>query len=301
MSRPPASRTPPTRALCSAELPDDRAARRGAIIAACAAQRLQVAEQAPQLLDTSRRLPDVAVDQGVHVVAAAFGICSKTDQATNLSLSQIQPATIQDESKLIGMLRRVLPIVALRARRRGQKADALVVADRFDRNVETSRQLTNLKAHVQLFACVLDPEVTTGFSIQPREARLNETRLTMNEPVGSLTILRDACRQHVREAREHERAGRIDAAWAHLEAAHILGQRATRLHVASHWAMLTLAWRTRDRRELIGQIARLAGAAGVTWIWVPVGNSGRANVSAFARAPIPEDLANFLLEEKSRQ
>lgn len=37
-----------------------------------------------------------------------------------------------------------------------------------------------------------------------------------------------------RAAQAHERDGCIDAAWACLEAAHIVGQRETKLHVGVH-------------------------------------------------------------------
>jgi hypothetical protein len=97
-------------------------------------------------------------------------------------------------------------------------------------------------------------------------------------------------RQFLIAAKTHERAGRVDAAWACLEAAHIVGQRSTRLHVGSHIAMLGLAWRTRSARELIGQTARIVAAALATWIWVPTGNTGRAHLSATARSPLPRDL-----------
>jgi len=91
-------------------------------------------------------------------------------------------------------------------------------------------------------------------------------------------------------AREHERAGRTDAAWACLEAAHIVCQRATRWHVAAHVAMFGLAWRTREVAELLGQSVRVVAAALFTWVWVPRGNSGRADVSAVRIAPVPRDL-----------
>jgi hypothetical protein len=103
----------------------------------------------------------------------------------------------------------------------------------------------------------------------------------------------DAIDDYRRQAREHERERRIDAAWACLEAAHIIGQRSTVHHIASHAAMLGLAWRTRDTRECFGQVARMFAAALITWIWVPVGNSGRANVSAVVPSPVPEDLAEL--------
>ena len=96
------------------------------------------------------------------------------------------------------------------------------------------------------------------------------------------------------DARKHEREGRIDAAWACFEAAHIVGQRSTLHHLVTHAAMLGLAWRTRDVREFIGQLGRLVAATVITWIWVPAGNSGRANVSALASSPLPEDIAELL-------
>lgn len=95
-------------------------------------------------------------------------------------------------------------------------------------------------------------------------------------------------------ARQHEREGRTDAAWACLEAAHILGQRLTGLHTITHVRMLGLAWRTRDLRELAGQTLRLFASVLVTWAWVPIGNSGRSNVSALAPAPVPRDLQELL-------
>lgn len=99
------------------------------------------------------------------------------------------------------------------------------------------------------------------------------------------------CEFYLRSALVHERDGHLDAAWACLEAAHIVGQRETRLHVTAHAAMLALAWRTRNRRELLGQILRLLAAALATWLWIPTGNTGRSHVSAFKRLPLPVDLA----------
>jgi hypothetical protein len=98
------------------------------------------------------------------------------------------------------------------------------------------------------------------------------------------------------DARSHERAANLDAAWAHLESAHVLGQRSTRLHVRCHWEMLGLARRTRDRSEVIGQVIRLLAAGLFTRIWVPAGNPGRTHFSAFATQPIPRDLHQTLRE-----
>lgn len=97
-------------------------------------------------------------------------------------------------------------------------------------------------------------------------------------------------RAYCTAAREHERFGRIDAAWACLEAGHIVGQHAPRLHSRSHLLMLGLAWRTRDAREVMGQAMRWAASLLITRLWVPEGNTGRSHVSAFQRMPIPRDL-----------
>ncbi|MGB5104638.1 MAG: DUF3703 domain-containing protein, partial [Steroidobacteraceae bacterium] len=80
----------------------------------------------------------------------------------------------------------------------------------------------------------------------------------------------------------------------HLERAHILGQRSTRLHVRSHVGMLGVGWRRRDAREVSGQLARIVAAALFSRLWVPVGNTGGANVSAMRSMPVPADLRAIL-------
>lgn len=83
-------------------------------------------------------------------------------------------------------------------------------------------------------------------------------------------------------------------AFRRYERAHILGQRRTGLHVRAHVAMLRVAWRKGDMKELIGQVTRIAAAALFSRVWVPEGNTGGANVSALKPMPIPEDLRRFL-------
>lgn len=95
-------------------------------------------------------------------------------------------------------------------------------------------------------------------------------------------------------AAEAEASGELRAAFEHLERAHILGQRSTRTHVRAHWRMLQLAIRVHDRREVAGQVIRVIAALLFTRIWVPVGNTGRANVRATRPMEIPEDLRRVL-------
>jgi hypothetical protein len=88
--------------------------------------------------------------------------------------------------------------------------------------------------------------------------------------------------------------GDLERAFAHLERAHILGQRHTLPHLRAHWAMLSLGWRRRDARELLGQLPRLLAAAVFSRIWVPIGNTGGANVPAMKQMPVPPDLQALL-------
>jgi len=89
-------------------------------------------------------------------------------------------------------------------------------------------------------------------------------------------------------------AGDLDAAFAHLERAHILGQRSTWRHVRSHLGMWRIGWRRRDARELFGQATRIVAATLFSRIWVPVGNTGGADVSAMRPMPVPEELRRLL-------
>jgi hypothetical protein len=92
--------------------------------------------------------------------------------------------------------------------------------------------------------------------------------------------------------------GELDRAFAHLERAHILSQRLTIMHVRTHLAMLTIGWKRRDAREVVGQLSRAVAAALFSRIWIPLGNTGGANVSAFKPMVVPEDL-RALLESES--
>lgn len=86
-----------------------------------------------------------------------------------------------------------------------------------------------------------------------------------------------------------------DAAWRHLERAHIIAQPSFWLHLSSHMDMLKFAWFRRDIRELSGQLFRIALVPlGALTGRLPAGNTGRARVSAFAPMPMPEDMQPLL-------
>jgi hypothetical protein len=80
-----------------------------------------------------------------------------------------------------------------------------------------------------------------------------------------------------------------------LATAHILSQPWAWPHVRVHLAMLGLALRTRDGREVRGQLVRavVAGPGSLTGRY-PVGNTGRSDVSATAPMPVAPDLAALL-------
>ena len=84
-----------------------------------------------------------------------------------------------------------------------------------------------------------------------------------------------------------------------LERAHVLGQRDFALHWRVHVMMLRAAVNLADVREARGQLLRLAlTPIGHLLNRLPEGNTGRANVSAFATMPVPPELQH-LLEDKS--
>jgi len=107
--------------------------------------------------------------------------------------------------------------------------------------------------------------------------------------------------QHINDLLDEAAALRsrrdIDAAWRLLEDAHVLSQPWVQPHLRVHVAMLLLGWSQRNRAEVVGQLGRLVVAGpGTVFGRYPVGNTGRADVSAFEPMPIRDDLG-LLLEQ----
>ncbi len=87
--------------------------------------------------------------------------------------------------------------------------------------------------------------------------------------------------------------------FAALERAHVLGQRAFVPHLRVHLQMLRAGWSTGDRREVSGQLLRIALVPiGHLVGGLPVGNTGGANVSAFRPMPVPPDLQGLLEDDE---
>jgi hypothetical protein len=101
----------------------------------------------------------------------------------------------------------------------------------------------------------------------------------------------DAAMRAARDARD---GGALDVAFAHYERAHIVAQRHPWRHACAHVGMLAIGFARRDAREIVGQLFRIPAALTKSRLWVPRGNTGGANVSAFAPMPVPADLAPLL-------
>jgi hypothetical protein len=106
--------------------------------------------------------------------------------------------------------------------------------------------------------------------------------------------LRQAIENELRLGRHLLGRDAVAAAFRHFERAHVLSQRRTWDHLRSHAWMWRAGWRRRDAREIAGQTLRLIAALLFSRIWVPEGNTGGADVSAFRPMPVPEDLAAIL-------
>lgn len=86
-----------------------------------------------------------------------------------------------------------------------------------------------------------------------------------------------------------------EAKWLTLEAAHVVGQSRFTPHWRTHVAMLQLALATKNGPEFAGQLLRLALVPlGHLLKRLPLGNPGRANVSAFEPMPVRADIAELI-------
>ncbi|HEX8055241.1 MAG TPA: DUF3703 domain-containing protein [Novosphingobium sp.] len=109
------------------------------------------------------------------------------------------------------------------------------------------------------------------------------------------TLRRRLLGQELARHRLATRQGDAAASWHALERAHILAQPALGDHLRVHLAMLAHAVRTRDPGEAVGQVLRvLLAPIGALTGHLPIGNTGRSNVSAFTPMRVPADLADAL-------
>lgn len=110
--------------------------------------------------------------------------------------------------------------------------------------------------------------------------------------------LRAAIDESFLKARQALGAKSPQRAYPWLERAHILAQRMPVLHAYSHWLMFLAGWEERDYREMLGQAARIPAALLFSKMWVPLGNTGRARVSAFQPMPLSDELKQLLRDSQ---
>lgn len=92
----------------------------------------------------------------------------------------------------------------------------------------------------------------------------------------------------------------FQVSWQYLERAHILGQPYPCAHTFVHLKMLQFGIRTRNIKEVIGQVPRLLVGGVKSFVGkIPVGNTGGADVTPFKPMQIPHDLQQLIQHAKS--
>ncbi len=118
---------------------------------------------------------------------------------------------------------------------------------------------------------------------------------TLTEPTSQTAFDASVHAELIRRAKAARTATLHEQAWLALEAAHVVGQRRLKPHLETHALMLGLAVRTNDWAEVAGQVFRLALVPlGHLAGRLPLGNPGRANVSAFTPLPIRPELVALI-------
>ena len=83
-------------------------------------------------------------------------------------------------------------------------------------------------------------------------------------------------------------------AFYHLERAHVVGQQSPRHHTHVHWHMLMWGVRTRNLKEIFGQLIRIpTGFIGSILGIVPTGNTGGSNINLFQKLEISDELRSI--------
>lgn len=114
-------------------------------------------------------------------------------------------------------------------------------------------------------------------------------------------MLRLYYEQELKLYQAYEQKQQLVNAWHHLERAHILGQPYPIEHSAVHGKMLAFGIKTRNVKEVVGQLPRLLVGGIKSWAGtIPVGNTGGANVVAWKPMPIPKDLQEIIQQANSK-
>ena len=113
------------------------------------------------------------------------------------------------------------------------------------------------------------------------------------------TALKPYFQKELTEAENTFTKRHFQQSWRHLERAHILGQPYPIAHSFVHWKMLEFGIKTKNTKEIIGQIPRLLVGGVKSFVGnIPLGNTGRANVPPLQPIEIPKDLL-FIIQTHS--
>jgi hypothetical protein len=102
--------------------------------------------------------------------------------------------------------------------------------------------------------------------------------------------------------REKMSSGYFKEAWRYLERAHILGQPYPYQHSEVHWMMLKFGIEIKSTKEIFGQIPRLFVGGVKSFVsFVPVGNTGGADVHPLKSMPIEKDIQAIIEKAKMEE
>ena len=105
------------------------------------------------------------------------------------------------------------------------------------------------------------------------------------------SALKPFYQEEVQDAAAAFAQNNLQQSWQHLERAHILGQPYPYEHSLVHWKMLQFGIKTKNTKEIIGQLPRLLVGGVKSFVGkIPVGNTGGANVPPLQPMQIPNDL-----------
>ncbi|KGL58697.1 DUF3703 domain-containing protein [Polaribacter sp. Hel1_85] len=109
-------------------------------------------------------------------------------------------------------------------------------------------------------------------------------------------LLRSEYHKHLELGKKLMKIKDYKTAFYHFENAHILGQKHLWKHTVSHYWMLILGIKTKNSKEIVGQIFRILASLLFTLIWVPKGNTGGTNISSMKEIPIRKELKQYFRE-----
>ena len=112
------------------------------------AQRLELFFQLAQFADAGGNMGDVGVEQRVDVGAGRPGCVLDAQQRPDFVQRHVQRAAVAHKGQPFGVVGAVEAVVAVAARRGGQQALALVVADGVDRGLGRAGQFADFHGGV---------------------------------------------------------------------------------------------------------------------------------------------------------